>query len=75
MDQKLVVPSSRLAFNLLDGREILQIHIDVGEIFILRLGFFEHLNDNGQSFLPQDLNRIDRRVQDRYLGLSPLLGL
>ena len=40
----------------LNGSEIFQVDVDVGEVFTLILLLFEHLKDKRQSFLPQDLN-------------------
>ena len=79
MDQELVVPRLSclilLAHSPLNWREILQIDIDVGEIVMLCLSLFEKLHDNRQSFLLQDLNRVDRSVQNGYLMLPPLFRL
>ena len=39
MNQKLVVPARCLTLSLLDRREVLQVHVDVGEVVRLGLRF------------------------------------
>ena len=46
VDQKLVVPARLLAFCPLDWREILQVDIDISEVFILGLLFLIEMQDN-----------------------------
>ena len=75
VDQELVVPATHLAFRPLDRREILQIDIDIGEVIIFGLRFLVELQDNCQSLLPEDLDRVDGSVEDWNLVLPPLLRL
>ena len=80
VDQELVVPrfGGRLILPdncPLNWGEILQIDIDVGEIVVLCLRLLEQLHHNGQALLPEDLDRVDRRVQDGDFVLAPLFRL
>ena len=75
MNQQLVIPARRLILGFLDRREVLQVHVDVGEVVRFGLRFLVKLQHDCEAFLAQDFNRVDGSVEDGNFILSPLLRL
>jgi hypothetical protein len=59
----------------LDGDELSQVNVDIGEVLMFGLLLLEQLNNNSQSLLSDDVNRVDRGVQGRDLVIFPLFRL
>lgn len=75
VDEQLVVPRSCVALCPLNWLEVFQVDVDVREVVALSLSLLVHLHDNGESLLPQDLDRVDRREELWHLVHAPLLRL